>query len=90
MNPQLTHQRGTLYWIAQALRPHIRITITTDWQPRFRLKRFLKHATCQVCGRRFREIEEGTASKRETLCGHHCMMTPQEIAAEIDRLQRIN
>ena len=73
-------QRGNLYWIIQALRPNIEIRITTDWEPNYRLRRFLRKGNCEICGRRFREMEEGTISKRETLCGIHCMMTTQEIA----------
>lgn len=73
-------QRGNLYWIIQALRPNIQIRITTDWEPKFRLWRYLRKGNCEICGRRFREIEEGTISKRETLCGTHCMMTTKEIA----------
>ena len=73
-------QRGNLYWIIQALRPNIEIRISRDWQPKFRLWRFLQKANCEICGRRFREIEEGTISQREKLCGNHCMMTTQEIA----------
>jgi len=72
-------QRGNLYWIIQALRPNIEIRITTDWKPIYRMRRFLRKANCEICGRRFREIEEGSISKRETLCGNHCMMTTREI-----------
>ncbi len=73
-------QRGNLYWIIQALRPNIEIRITKDWQPKYRLWRYLRKGSCEICGRRFREKDEGTISKRETLCGTHCMMTTQEIA----------
>lgn len=73
-------QRGNLYWIIQALRPNIEIRITTDWKPKYRLWRFLRKANCEICGRRFREMEEGAISNREKLCGTHCMMTTQEIA----------
>lgn len=73
-------QRGNLYWIIQALRPNIKIRITTDWEPKYRLWRFLRKGNCEICGRRFREMEGGTISKRETLCETHRMMTTQEIA----------
>ena len=74
-------QRGDLYWIIQALRPNIEIRIKTDWEPKYRLWRYLRKGNCEICGRRFREMEEGTISKREKLCGAHCMMTTDEIAA---------
>lgn len=73
-------QHGNLYWIIQALRPNIEIRISTDWQPEYRLWKFLRKGTCEICGRRFRETEEGTISKRETLCGDHCLLTTREIA----------
>lgn len=73
-------RRGNFYWIIQALRPKIEIKIKTDWKPKYRLWRYLQKANCEICGRRFRGMEEGTISKRETLCGNHCMMTTWEIA----------
>ena len=68
------------YWIVQALRPHMKISIKTDWQPKYRTWRHLQKANCEICGQRFRGMEGGTISHREKLCEKHCMMTTQEIA----------
>ena len=76
---RLLGMRRDAYWIAQALQPNIEVKIKADWQPKYRLWRFMRKGTCEICGRHFREIEEGTICKRETLCGAHCMMTTQEI-----------
>ena len=77
----LREWKRDLYWIGQALRPHMAISIKTDWQPKYRLWRYMLKSNCMVCGKKFREIEEGAFSRREQLCGDHCIMTTEEIAA---------
>ena len=63
-----------LRWAMQAIRPNVEISVKYDWEPRYRLWRFMRKANCQNCGKRFREIEEGTLSKREQLCGECCLL----------------
>ena len=77
---RLREWKRDAYWIAQALRPNLEITVKTDWEPKYRMWRFLRKANCEICGRRFREMEGGTISNREKLCEKHCMMTTAEIA----------
>jgi len=78
---RLREWRRDAYWIAQAIRPNLEITVKTDWEPKCRMRRFLRKGNCEICGKSFREMDGGTISKREKLCEKHCMMTADEIAA---------